>query len=80
MLKKNPELKVGDKIILIHMDDIKPVRVGTKGTVTHVGRDPFEKNELIYSVDWENGSKLSIVSSTDLWMLEDDLTTLKNNR
>jgi hypothetical protein len=65
----NARLKVGDKVICYHMDGETSVPPGTKGVVTKVQRDPFESDDdsLIISVNWENGSKLSLVSSTDAW-------------
>jgi hypothetical protein len=65
----NPPLKVGDNIMCFHMEHETTVPPGTKGVVTKVQRDPFEQNDddVIISVDWENGSKLSLVSVTDAW-------------
>jgi len=65
----NPPLKVGDNIMCFHMEHETSVPPGTKGVVTKVQRDPFEPNEddVIISVNWENGSKLSLVSATDAW-------------
>lgn len=70
----NPKLKKGDRVFLIHMDGEFSVPPGTLGTVkTHsivFGDDQ-------YGVDWDNGSNLSIISSVDLWDLEDNV---KNKR
>ena len=66
----NPEVKEGDKIILVYMKDEQGMTPGTKGVVTRVTEDPFEKDELLIYVDWENGRSLSIVSSEDLWLLD----------
>jgi hypothetical protein len=65
----NPPLKVGDNIMCFHMEHETTVPPGTKGVVTKVQRDPFEPNDddVIISVNWENGSKLSLVSATDAW-------------
>jgi hypothetical protein len=68
----NPKLKVGDRIVCYHMDgEYARVPPYTEGTVTKIQRDPFEPNEndLIISVDWDNGSKLALVSATDSWIL-----------
>lgn len=62
--KTNPELKVGDEVILLHMQD-ESKTIGTKGVVTHISNF---YNEIIYGVDWEDGSKLSLLSSCDAWM------------
>jgi hypothetical protein len=65
----NPPVKPGDKIICYHMDGETGVPAGTKGTVITVTRDPFETDSdgKIIGVDWENGSKLSLLSTTDAW-------------
>ena len=65
----NPPLKVGDKIICYHMEGELGVPPGTSGQVTGVARDPFEfdSDEQIINVDWDNGNKLSLISSTDAW-------------
>jgi hypothetical protein len=65
----NPPLKVGDKIICYHMDAELGVPPGTSGIVTRIGKDPFDfdSDEQVISVDWENGSKLGMLSSKDTW-------------
>ncbi len=67
----NPPLKVGDRIVLISMEDpISPVTVGTKGTVKGVGSDPWS-TEPIYYVDWDNNRFLNLIGDTDMWYKED---------
>jgi hypothetical protein len=67
----NPEVKTGDRIICYHMESELSVPPGTKGTVVRVSRDPFESNdEKIVEVKWDNGSKLSLLSSQDIWKLD----------
>jgi hypothetical protein len=67
----NPEVKKGDRIICYHMESELSVPPGTKGTVVRVSRDPFESNdEKIVEVKWDNGSKLSLLSSQDIWKLD----------
>jgi len=68
----NPEVKEGDKIVLVYMKDEQGMTPGTKGVVSRVTEDPFEKDELLISVDWESGRSLSIVSSEDLWMIDSE--------
>jgi len=65
----NPELKEGDRIVCYSMEDEVSVPPGTKGTVTKVQKDPFEKDENIISVKWDNGSTLSLLSGVDKWKL-----------
>ena len=51
------------------MDGETGVPAGTKGTVVTVTRDPFETDTdgQIIGVNWENGSKLSLLTTTDAW-------------
>ena len=65
------KVKEGDKIVLVYMKDEQGMTPGTKGIVTRVQEDPFEKGDLLISVDWENGRSLSIVSAEDLWLLDE---------
>jgi len=64
----NPELKVGDKIMCFHMEGETGVPPGTAGIVTSISRDPFESpDDKLINVNWENGSNLALISSTDAW-------------
>jgi hypothetical protein len=64
----NPELKVGDKIMCFHMEGETGVPPGTTGIVTSISRDPFESpDDKLINVNWENGSNLALISSTDAW-------------
>lgn len=63
----NPELEKGDQIICLHMEGEVSVPPGTIGIVKKVGRDPFETDGKLIYVQWENGSNLSLVSTTDAW-------------
>lgn len=63
----NPELKKGDRIVLYHMEGEITVPPGTEGEVISISRDPFEKDQSIISVKWDNGSTLSLLSQTDFW-------------
>jgi len=65
----NPELKIGDEIMLYHMDDEIHIPPGTKGSVTKIVNDPFEEGNKIIHVRWENGSTLSILSNYDVYKL-----------
>lgn len=65
----NPELKVGDRIMLYHMDGEISINPGTKGTVTSVVPDPFDPEDKIINVSWDNGSSLSLIASIDKWKL-----------
>ena len=65
----NPEVKSGDRVMMYHMEGEISVPPGTEGTVIEVTRDPFEfgDNSKIIRVRWDNGSSLSMISSTDVW-------------
>lgn len=67
--KLNEKLNVGDEVICYHMEHESSVSPGMVGVVTKVQKDPFEpdKDALIISVNWQNGSKLSLISTTDVW-------------
>lgn len=67
----NPNVSPGDRIILFHMEGELAVAPMTKGTVKSITRDPFEpEDSKIIQVDWDNGSKLALLSSTDFWKLD----------
>jgi len=70
----NPELEVGDRVIILHMEDEVPVAMGTKGTVMSKS---VVFGDTQYNVDWDNGSKLAIISSVDKWDKEENF---KNRR
>jgi hypothetical protein len=65
----NPPLKIGDRVVLYHMEGETGVAAGSLGTVKGISRDPFESNsdEQIISVEWDNGSILALITSTDAW-------------
>lgn len=69
----NLPLNVGDRIMVYHMEGELSVPAGTTGTVKKIGRDPFEpEGESIIEVNWDNGSNLSLLSSTDVWKKIED--------
>lgn len=70
----NPELNIGDKILLYHMEGEFSVPPGTQGVVKNVSDDPFIENAKIYNVEWETGNRLALLSDTDSWkLLKDDI-------
>lgn len=70
----NPELKIGDAVILLHMDGETSIPPGTKGKVLAHSR-VFGDDQ--YTVKWENGSTLAIISSVDLWDTEENRQSKK---
>jgi hypothetical protein len=63
-MKEN--LKPGDRVLLYHMED-EVMGVGVRGTVERVSFDPFEDDNLIFKVNWDNGSTLSLLSKYDYY-------------
>lgn len=63
----NDPVKPGDRIVLLHMAGETSVTPGRKGTVQSVSRDPFEVDGNIISVNWDNGSTLSILDTVDYY-------------
>lgn len=73
---KNPDLKEGDKIVLVHMDG-ESLDPGTKGTVIGIENVPkFSPNDFgyAYRVNWYDESdgstisKLLLLPETDSWI------------
>jgi hypothetical protein len=77
MININPELKIGDRVVCVVMEDETSVMYGTKGTVK--GKSVVFGIDQ-YSVDWDNGSTLQLLADADKWMLEDDFLKLKKNK
>lgn len=65
----NPELQIGDKVICLHMDGESSVMPGTKGVVTKITK---VFGDTQYGVEWENGSRLDLISSVDAWDSEEN--------
>lgn len=60
------KLSVGDQIILIDMFQ-EDLVIGSKGIVKSITKDPFESDNEIVGVDWDNGSTISILTKYDEW-------------
>jgi len=77
-LNYNPKLEVGDRIVCILMsDNHSPIPIGTAGTVRQVV-EVF--GDIIYEVNWDNGSKLNMIEGIDRWVKEDEFKSrLKTN-
>lgn len=70
----NPELKVGDRIVLIHTSD-DSIPFGTKGVVKGIKK--FSTWEQ-YDIKWDNGSSLFLLDD-DKWMYEEDFKSRKSS-
>lgn len=78
MSKLNPELKKGDRIILVHMDG-ESLGTGIKGEVTGISQTPSfgGQNSYQYNVRWfdEEGnqfSQLDLLPDVDAWIMDSD--------
>ena len=60
----NPELNIGDRVVIMDMSDESGITPGMGGTVTRMVK---VFGTIQYEVKWDNGSSLSIVSATDAW-------------
>jgi hypothetical protein len=74
----NPELKEGDRVVCLQMEDeFSSVPPGTAGTVKKVS-EVF--GVIQYSVKWDNGSSLELLSDVDAWDLEDNVNKKRQRR
>lgn len=71
----NPSVSKGDRVMCLHMDGETSVPPMTLGTVIRTAIDPFESDSKIITVDWDNGSNLSLLSVTDSWV-KDTITQI----
>ena len=78
--KKNPQLKEGDRIILIYMPG-EDIDTGTKGRVKSIGQAPTfgGSPDYMYNVEWFDDdnkviSTLSLLPESDSWMLDPEFT------
>ena len=72
----NPKLHIGDRVVMLYMDG-ESFKPGVVGTVTRIS-NVF--NNTQYLVDWDNGSRLQILSDVDKWIKEEDWIQMKNKR
>jgi hypothetical protein len=81
MNKLNPKLEVGDRIVLISMDDPYKIPSGTVGTVMNIQNVPFsDRSDYNYRIDWDNGSKLALEPDLDVWVLKSDYDNRKDKK
>ena len=73
----NSELNIGDRVVLIDMKGESQMSYGDIGVVT--GIDNFNGIKQ-YRVNWDNGSKLSLLSDSDKWMKEDEFIEMKKKK
>lgn len=63
----NTKLSVGDRIRLLDMHDENQYPLGATGTVISIVEDPFEPDNEIVSVKWDQGFSLSLLTKYDKW-------------
>ena len=63
----NPKLEVNDRVCLLYMSGEISMHPGECGIVTSVDK-VFGVTQ--YGVDWDNGSRYSLLSDTDAWKFE----------
>jgi len=63
----NPKLKKGDRVSLLYMSGEISMSPGECGTVTSVD-NVFGDTQ--YGVNWDNGSRLALLTDTDAWKYE----------
>lgn len=74
----NPELKEGDRVVCLQMEDeFSSVPPGTAGTVEKVS-EVF--GVVQYNVRWDNGSSLALLSDVDAWDSEENVTKKRQRR
>jgi hypothetical protein len=73
----NPELNIGDRVVIMDMSDESGITPGMGGTVNRMVK---VFGTIQYEVKWDNGSNLQILSDVDKWMKEEDWERLKNRR
>ena len=77
--KLNPELKEGDRIVLVHMDG-ESLGTGIKGKVIKIEQTPKFTSKDVgfqYAVEWYDDdnnaiSALSLIPESDAWILDSD--------
>ena len=73
----NPELKVGDKVVLLTMEGEPDMSYGEKGEVLQVTIVFGHKQ---YRVKWENNRSLDLLEDVDKWVFEDDFNRMKKKK
>ena len=73
----NPELKTGDKVVLLTMEGEPDMSYGERGEVLQVTIVFGNKQ---YRVKWENGRSLDLLEDADKWMFVDDFNKMKKKK
>jgi wyosine [tRNA(Phe)-imidazoG37] synthetase (radical SAM superfamily) len=73
--KLNPELKPGDRIVIIELLGEPQLSFGDRGTVTKIQNAAFTQ----YVVKWDNGSSLYLLDE-DKWMYESEYDEMRERK
>jgi len=74
--KLNPELKPGDRIVIIELFGEPQLSFGDRGTVKGIQKGP---GFIQYVVKWDNGSGLYLLDE-DKWMYESEFDEMKERK
>ena len=73
----NPELQIGDRIVLLIMQGQAGMNYGEKGEVIGITKVFGNKQ---YKIKWENGRMLPLLEDADKWMYEEDFDKMKKKK
>lgn len=73
----NPELKIGDRVVLLTMEGEPDMSYGEKGVVERITIVFGHKQ---YKVKWDNDRTLDLLEDADRWMKEDDFMEVKKKK
>lgn len=73
----NPELQIGDRIVLLTMEGEADMNYGEKGEVIGITKVFGNKQ---YKIKWENGRMLDLLEDADKWMYEEDFDKMKKKK
>lgn len=73
----NPELQIGDRIVLLIMQGQAGMNYGEKGEVSGIKKVFGNKQ---YEIKWENGRMLPLLEDADKWMYEEDFDKMKKKK
>lgn len=73
----NPELNIGDRVVIMDMSGESGIKPGLGGEVRRITK-VFGITQ--YEVKWDDGSSLQLLSDVDKWMKEEDWTKLRERK
>lgn len=81
MSEINPVLEVGDRVVLIYMDDpYDAVKPGTAGTVVEIEKVPWGETGYQYRLAWDNGRNFAMDPELDSWVFKKDYDQRKSKK